>query len=253
MNSDWIGCVRKEAERRGIEGAVFDQDGTLFDTEAIYHRTWYMVRDEYPMLRDIEEDVKACIGRGSADNERYMKGKYGPDFPYFAFWQKRLGYVERILDTEGLIVKPGAREVLELFRAAGIRMALATSTQAHLTQKQLGMSGFASYFSAVGTGDRVTRGKPDPQIYLLACRDLGADPAHVIGFEDSDSGATALIRASIAAVVVPDQFEPSPFVRQNAWAVLPGLDEFPAFLAREWETETETEKNKRKREGTICC
>ena len=53
--------------------------------------------------------------------------------------------------------------------------------------------------------------------------------------------------------VVPDQFEPSPFVRQNAWAVLPGLDEFPAFLAREWKTETETEMNKRKREGTICC
>ena len=85
------------------------------------------------------------------------------------------------LETEGVPVKAGARELLEFLSGKGLPLALATSSGANTTRYKLENSGLDRYFRAVVTGDQVLRGKPDPEIYLTACRAIGADPARTLG------------------------------------------------------------------------
>ena len=72
------------------------------------------------------------------------------------------------------------------------------------------MTGLLPYFSAIITGDQVEHSKPDPEIYLLACKALGTDPAHTIAVEDSRNGILSASRAGMPVIMVPDLFPPSP-------------------------------------------
>ena len=66
------------------------------------------------------------------------------------------------------------------------------------------LTGLGSYFSAIITGDQVVHSKPDPEIYQLACRALGTDPAQTIAVEDSRNGILSASQAGMKVIMVPD-------------------------------------------------
>ena len=107
-------------------------------------------------------------------------------------------------------MKPGVREILDFLKARNIPIALATSTGRERTLRRMELTGLGSYFSAIITGDQVVHSKPDPEIYQLACRALGTDPAQTIAVEDSRNGILSASQAGMKVIMVPDMIPPTP-------------------------------------------
>ena len=89
--------------------------------------------------------------------------------------------------------------------------------------QELGQAGLLDYFSVVVGGDMVRRSKPDPEIYLRACREMEADPTETFAIEDSLHGVRAAHAAGMRVFMVPDLVEPDEAVTKLAFAVYPSL------------------------------
>ncbi len=105
--------------------------------------------------------------------------------------------------TAGLEPLPGVVPLLDSLAAAGVPIALASSSPADWVFGHLGDHGLTDRFAAIATGDEVVRTKPDPALYLLACDRLGVAPAGAVAVEDSVNGVAAARAAGLAAVAVP--------------------------------------------------
>jgi HAD superfamily hydrolase (TIGR01509 family) len=107
--------------------------------------------------------------------------------------------------------QPGAQRLLDEIGAAGIPLALVTSTHRNLTELALRTLG-ADRFAAVVCGDEVSRAKPDPESYLRAAKAVGAAAEDCVAIEDSQVGLSAARSAGCAVVVVPSEvrIEPQP-------------------------------------------
>jgi pseudouridine-5'-monophosphatase len=190
--------------RRPVRHAIFDLDGVLLDTEPIYTDASNAVAARYGKQQDWS--IKAnMIGRPAIDAARYFVEAL--DLPISAeeYLAARGEYLHEHLLGAGRM--PAAEQFTrELFRR-GIPLAVATSTEAKLFDLKIaGHRPWFSIFSAVICGDdpRVLRGKPAPDIFLLAARELGADPASCVVFEDSPFGVAAALAAGMQVVALPD-------------------------------------------------
>ena len=97
---------------------------------------------------------------------------------------------------------PGAVDLLDWLTACGLPLAVASSSRAQSVETCLAAIGLRRYFDCVVGGDMVARGKPDPEIYLVAARRLRAQPARCVVFEDSPAGVTAASRAGMYTIEV---------------------------------------------------
>jgi HAD superfamily hydrolase (TIGR01509 family) len=100
---------------------------------------------------------------------------------------------------------PGAAEIIAFGRASGLRLALATSGHRTHADLSLGETGLAGLFDAEATGDDVQRGKPAPDLFLLAAERVGIDPVACVVFEDAPLGVAAAVAAGTRAVAVPNE------------------------------------------------
>jgi HAD superfamily hydrolase (TIGR01509 family) len=99
--------------------------------------------------------------------------------------------------------RPGAVALVDALNAAGIPIAVASNSQRAFLDQVLRSSGMAGRFAITVAGDEVPNPKPAPDIYLEACRRLGADPAASVGLEDSPTGAAAAKAAGLTVIGVP--------------------------------------------------
>jgi beta-phosphoglucomutase-like phosphatase (HAD superfamily) len=97
---------------------------------------------------------------------------------------------------------PGAVDLLDWLTACGLPLAVASNSSAQSVETSLAETGLRRYFDCVVGGDMVTRGKPDPEIYLAAARRLRAKPARCVVFEDSPAGLAAASRAGMYPIEV---------------------------------------------------
>jgi HAD superfamily hydrolase (TIGR01509 family) len=97
---------------------------------------------------------------------------------------------------------PGAHEIVQRARLASLPVALATSGMRIHVDISLGETGLAGQFDSETTGDEVTRGKPAPELFLLAAERLGIEPAGVIVLEDSPLGVEAAQNAGMRVIGV---------------------------------------------------
>lgn len=100
---------------------------------------------------------------------------------------------------------PGAKEILAWARAVGLLMALATSSRRRHADLSLAETGLAGRFDAEVTGEDVARGKPEPDIFLLAATRLGVPPTRCAVLEDAPAGLAAAAAAGMAPIWVPNE------------------------------------------------
>jgi HAD superfamily hydrolase (TIGR01509 family) len=130
---------------------------------------------------------------------------------------------ELFLRPDGLIWKPGARELMAALEAAGVPMALVTATRRHLVEVALVTIG-AEHFDAVVAGDDLDRTKPHPDPYLTAARLVGADITRCVAIEDSPNGVASARAAGCAVLAVPSEVELTDLRGVTLRASLDGVD-----------------------------
>jgi HAD superfamily hydrolase (TIGR01509 family) len=192
-----------------FDGIVFDVDGVLFDTEALGRRVWREVGQALGWTGP-EEQYLDFVGRNRADTLSILTQRFGPEFPGKLFLQTCSQRAMELMEQEGVPLKPGVHEILDALTAQNIPLALATSTYRDRTLYRMGRTGLTHYFGSITTGDQVVHSKPDPEIYLLACREAGFAPARTLAVEDSRNGILSAHAAGMQVVMVPDLIPPTP-------------------------------------------
>ena len=172
---------------------IFDMDGTLFDTEAVFQKYWNAIAKERGIVLLDAFKYEICGTSGEVMNriiEKQYRVKDGTE-------------IQR--ECKQRVAKElSRREILASLHARGIPMAIGSSGRRAQIESNLSVSGFTSYFSAIASGDEVLHGKPAPDIFLLAAKRLGVPPADCCVFEDSPNGIRAAHAAGMKPILIPD-------------------------------------------------
>lgn len=139
-----------------------------------------------------------------------MHKLYGEDFPYDEFGETVRALMKQRFLEEGIPLKEGVREILEYLTEKGYIIGIASSTSKGEVMDHLEKTGLTGYFRTIITGDMVEHSKPNPDIYLKACEELGVTPMNAIAIEDSPNGIRSAYRAGMKPVMIPDLIEPAP-------------------------------------------
>ncbi len=208
-----------------IENVIFDMDGLMFDTERLYVRSL----EEYvgPKTGVVfpRENIFKTLGSNHADFRRMFPVLFGTAISFDACYAMIESWMKNEMETNGVPVKPGLYALLDALKASGIGVALATGTSRPIAQEYLRRTDTLKYFDAFAFGDQVPHGKPDPEIFLLACRALHAEPETTAVFEDSVNGLKAAHAGGFFSVCVPDLIDPLPRLDFTPDAVFRSLDE----------------------------
>lgn len=205
-----------------IEGVVFDMDGLLLDTEKIVQRTWTDVGTAfgYP---DMGEQIYHTLGFNRARRKEYFRSVYGEDWPDEAIVNATVKRFTEIVETEGVPVKKGAHELMEVLRNKGIKIGLATSSSEEHAKAELQQAGLWEFFDGCIFGGMVTHSKPHPEVYQRACAAIGVEPSHALALEDAPSGIQSAYNAGLRVIMIPDMVQPTEEVRQMTWDVKESL------------------------------
>lgn len=188
---------------KSLQAVVFDMDGLMFDSERYIQTAWNQAGTMlgYGTLGD---HIEKTLGFNGTKRREFFLDLCGQDFPYDEFLELyRSLYFDRVR-KEGIPAKEGLHETLEVLKKLGIRMGVATSSSRENTLKNLEREQISGYFQTVITGDMIQHGKPEPDIYLEACRKLGAEPQDAIALEDAINGIKAAAWAGMMPVMIPD-------------------------------------------------
>lgn len=171
-----------------VSGCIFDMDGLLFDTERIFQNYWRAIAAERGIV--LADSFITEITGTSGEIQKDCK--------------------ERVLRhlAKNVPVKTGAVEILGRCRILGIKTAVASSSLLRQIENNLENAGMENCFDAIVSGDEVEKGKPAPDIFLLAAKRIGVPPGECTVFEDSPHGIEGALRAGMKAVMIPDLLPP---------------------------------------------
>lgn len=212
-----------------IKGAIFDMDGTLLDTEKLYTKFWAQAAVDcgYDMK---PEDALSLRSLGKNDTIAKFKSFFGDLFKYDPVYNRRVELMEKFIEENGVELKKGAAEILTYLKENGYKIALATSSPYERAVKQLSSVGILGFFDGFACGPMVKKGKPAPDIYLLAAKKIGLQPHQCIAVEDSPTGIMSAKNAGCKPVLVPDLDEPDPQIRELLFACCESLDKIRDIL-----------------------
>ena len=194
-----------------LKAIIFDMDGTLADTEDLHRRAFNLAfgecacpldwsRLEYQQLLAIsggKERISHCLRQAGAD---------APDLEQTvdAVHTRKSSLYRQILLSDVIELRPGIRRLVRECRAAGLKLAIATSSSTDnvntLLQRTFGNAG-AGLFPVVVTCDNVRDKKPAPAVYLRALAELGLEAKHCMALEDTANGNLAALAAGIKTVI----------------------------------------------------
>ena len=175
-------------------------DGTLVDTEPCWIAAEFALAERYGGAWSREHALQ-IVGSDLLDSGRYIREHMGIDVTPERIVDELLDSV--IEEVERAVPwREGARELLASLRAAEVPCALVTMSYARFVKPILAAMPSGT-FAAVVTGDVVDRGKPHPEPYLAAARDLDVLAAECLAIEDSDTGTTSAVAAGCQVLVAP--------------------------------------------------
>lgn len=183
-----------------IQGALFDMDGTLVDNTDVHFRAFDIFCRRYG-VKDWREKFEAVIGMGNDDILRALLPDEVIDKRGVQALAEEKEAIYREIYAPAIAPVEGLRELLGQLRRAGVRCAVGSSGCRTNVDFVLDRCGIAAYFDARVSGDRVSRCKPDPEIYLTAAAELGLEPAGCLVFEDALAGIEAAGRAGVRRTI----------------------------------------------------
>ncbi len=197
-------CHRRHEMFREIDAVLFDLDGSLVDSMWVWKEidVEYLGRFGILLPEGFQTEIQ---GMSFSETAVYFKEHFPiPDS------------LERIMEdwnrmawdkySNEVPLKPGIPEFLNFCRAEGIKLGIATSNSRKLVENIAGVHKLRDYFTCIVTGCDVKRGKPAPDIYLEAARQLGTAPERCLVFEDIVQGIQAGRNAGMRVCAVEDAY-----------------------------------------------
>ena len=203
-----------------IKACIFDLDGVIVDTAVYHYKAWKRLANElgFDFTEEDNEKLKGVSRTRSLELILQWGGVTKTDAEKEELaTRKNTWYVEMISKMTPGEVLPGAKEFLELCIGAGIKTALGSAS------KNSGMilekTGIAHFFNAVIDGNKVSKPKPDPEVFLKGAEEVNEAPENCVVFEDAIAGVEAAIAGGMKVVGIG-----SPQVLGNANLVVSGLN-----------------------------
>jgi HAD superfamily hydrolase (TIGR01509 family) len=190
------------AANQPVQAVLWDLDGTLVDTEP----SW--IAAEYRLVESFggswsDEQARALVGNPLLVSAQYLREHGGVPLPADEIVDLLLAQV--IADVRRAVHwRPGVRRLLAESRQRGLPAAMVTMSYRDLADTVAALLP-AGTFDTMVTGEEVSRGKPDPEAYLLAADRLGVDPGRCLAIEDSPFGVASAEAAGCLVVAVPNQ------------------------------------------------
>jgi beta-phosphoglucomutase len=184
-----------------IQACIFDLDGVIVDTARYHYLAWRRLANElgFDFTEEQNERLKGVSRVRSLEILLEIGHKQVDQATFDALAAKKNAwYVEMIQRMDASEILPGARAFLESLRAAGIKTALGSASKnAGLILRNIGL---IDHFDAIIDGTHTTKAKPDPEVFLLGAKAVGADPAACVVFEDAAAGIAAAKAAGMKVV-----------------------------------------------------
>lgn len=212
-------------------GAVFDFDGVLINSAAHHEESWErLAREEKQTLPP--DHFKRSFG---------MKNAW--IIPNLLNWSHEPADIERlslrkeelyreVVKERGISLLPGVIEFLKYLREAGVPCVIGSSTQKLNITTAFELLGIAPYFQGMTTSEDVDRGKPDPQVFLVAASKIDLLPSRCVVFEDALVGIEAGLAAGMHVIAVTTTHPAAEL--SKAHLVVDRLDQIPAKTFTEW-------------------
>jgi beta-phosphoglucomutase len=180
------------------QAVIFDVDGVLTDSYQPHFLSWQRMFGELDVAFT-EEQFRGTFGRTNRDifGELYQGGLTEEQI---VRWGDRKEVLYREIIAETFIPVPGAVELIDSLAAAGFKLGVGSSGPPENISVTLDKLSRGRSFGAVVTGADVQRGKPDPQVFLLAAERLGVPPAQCAVVEDAPQGVEAANRAGMTSI-----------------------------------------------------
>ncbi len=204
-------------------------DGTIFDSEPVYMK---INQDAAKQLGGYISDelYHSTVGTTMGESYSILAEGLDDDFPMDKFADLWPILWDEHTRANGVVIKDGMLELIQYLNANKITKALATSSYRSEAELCLSLSNLRSEFATIVTGDEVKQGKPNPEIYLKAARNINTNPKNCLAIEDSNAGAQAAINAGMQTIVIPDLIAVSDEVSKNAFGVLNSLHDVISLL-----------------------
>ena len=204
-----------------IEACIFDLDGVIVDTAVYHYQAWKRLANElgFDFTEEDNEKLKGVsrvaslnliLGWGGLSKTESEKEELAT--------RKNNWYVDMITKMTPAEVLPGAREFVESCKQAGIKTALGSASKNSATI--LDKVGISHLFDVVIDGNKVSKPKPDPEVFLKGAEDLGVKPQNCVVFEDAIAGIEAAVNGGMRSVGIG-----SPSTLAKADLVISGLDQ----------------------------
>ena len=204
-----------------IKACIFDLDGVIVDTAVYHYKAWKRLANElgFDFTEEDNEKLKGVSRVRSLELILQWGGvTKTPAEQELLATKKNEWYVEMISHMTPAEILPGAKEFLETCRSAGIKTALGSASKN--SETILEKINITNLFDAIIDGNKVTKAKPDPEVFLKGAEAVGVAPVNCVVFEDAIAGIEAAISGGMKAVGIG-----SPAILKEANLVVSGLNE----------------------------
>ncbi len=203
-----------------IKACLFDLDGVIVDTAKYHYLAWKRLADElgFQFTKEDNERLKGVSRMASLDILLSIGGIDVSDKEKEEMAAKKnQWYVDYITKLKEEEILPGVKEFLTTLRENGIKIALGSASKnSMIILENLKLM---DYFDAIVDGNKVSKAKPDPEVFLLGAKELSVSPSEAVVFEDAEAGIEAAKRAGMRAIGIG-----SPSILKEADKVLPGFE-----------------------------
>lgn len=182
---------------------IFDLDGVIVDTAKFHFLAWKALADELGLFfdEDVNERLKGVSRMRSFEIILEVNGaedRFTEEEKQVLITKKNDLYVEFISRLTPSDILPGIAELLDRARAEGLKTAVASVSKN--APAVLAALGITDKFDYVADAAKVSKSKPDPEIFLVCAENLGVNPESCIGIEDSQAGIEAIKSAGMRSV-----------------------------------------------------
>jgi HAD superfamily hydrolase (TIGR01509 family) len=189
--------------RAAIQAVIFDMDGLMIDSESLHKEAWQVTLRHFGYELD-EALFAQLVGLRTREDAVLLREHFR--LPVMAEVLARQRNDLFLASLPGRVKPmPGLRELIAQVRVRRLRSAVATSGERRYVDAVMRELNLGGVFDAIAVAEDVERGKPAPDVYLLAARRLGLPPAQCLALEDAPNGVLAAKAAGMRCVVVPNE------------------------------------------------